>query len=86
MKTIVPIGIRVCRRRWAQIMGPIVLVWRWKANSEKVLVGLCQGLMGNGAWRGAFGTFLLLSVQVRNRKGDALSGRRLHLDIARLRH
>lgn len=37
MKTIVPIGIFVCRSLLAVMMGPMVLVCRWKANSSKEL-------------------------------------------------
>ena len=42
MKAIVPIGIIVWSSLWAQIMGPIVFVWRWKANSSKDLLALEQ--------------------------------------------
>jgi hypothetical protein len=39
MKTMVPMGMVVARRRLAVMMGPMVLVWRWKANSSKELWG-----------------------------------------------
>lgn len=43
MKTWVSRGMRECRRRWAVIMGLMVLVWRWKAKVLKVL-----GVLGSG--------------------------------------
>jgi len=39
MKTMVPMGIMVWRSLWAVMIGPIVLVCKWKANSSKELVG-----------------------------------------------
>lgn len=38
MKTIVPIGIGVCRSLCAVMMGPMVLVCKWKANSSNDLL------------------------------------------------
>lgn len=40
MKTMVPMGMLVLRSFCAAMMGPMVLVWRWKANSSKELVGV----------------------------------------------
>lgn len=37
MKTMVPIGMLVCSSFCAVIIGPIVLVCKWKANSSKDL-------------------------------------------------
>lgn len=33
----VPMGMFVCSSFWAQIIGPMVLVWRWNANSSNEL-------------------------------------------------
>jgi hypothetical protein len=37
MNVMVPIGMFVCSSFWAVMIGPIVLVWRWKANSSNDL-------------------------------------------------
>jgi hypothetical protein len=45
MKTMVPIGRPVASRRWAVIMGPMVLVWRWWAKLEyEISVALYHAL------------------------------------------
>jgi hypothetical protein len=38
----VPMGMVVARRRLAVMMGPMVLVWRWNANSSKELYRVNQ--------------------------------------------
>ena len=37
MNVMVPMGMFVCRSFWAHIIGPMVLVWRWNANSSNEL-------------------------------------------------
>lgn len=55
MKVMVPMGMFVCSSFWAQMMGPMVFVWRWKANSSKEL-GTRQYVSFSGVLHDAWST------------------------------